>query len=299
MKEFIVTCILILLFFNKSYSQEDTKHTSLFLSHPALYKKLELDTLKINKKNKYVLWSYYDNHTRINGVSVGVGQINAKNVTNNGVKFEVPGSSALFSLITIGFVMPPFTFEHRKDWLQFFYSDFRDIEVVPVKFKNRIEKTNGLSFSLAGSFAEANIVNGVHFSGIYNRSYKTNGISLSGIANYQYETNGVQLSGLSSVQYKNNGLQAGSLWSYNQYSNGVNIALLEARSNYVNGVQIGGYNNIKSLINGLQIGAYNTVSVVNGVQIGIYNSTSKLKGIQLGLWNCSEKRKLPIINWGF
>lgn len=69
--------------------------------------------------------------------------------------------------------------------------------------------------------------------------------------------------------------------------------------NRSNGIQIAGVENEANYSTGAQIAISNSAINVTGVQIGIFNRCQTLRGIQLGLWNVNNKRKLPIINWGW
>ncbi len=61
------------------------------------------DTIFIAKKNRLPIWTYYIIRiTRITGLSLGIGEIDGlRNVTTNGIKLDVIGSSLTLAL------MPP------------------------------------------------------------------------------------------------------------------------------------------------------------------------------------------------
>lgn len=263
-------------------------------------KRALLDTIWVPRKTKMPVWTYYDHHTIINGLSFGFGELRSKsNVINNGIKIEVPGSSSLLVPVFPLILFSPDISKTEEfnpfagNWIS------ENVDSITFNYKNRIEITNGLSFSAFGSISPANIVNGLQITGFFNSSYKSNGFSVAGFASYQHMSNGIQVSGIGNFTRFNNGLQLGGLWATTSTSNGLLIGTLVVKSDYATGAQIGAYNNVTALVKGLQLGGYNRANEVRGLQIGIYNSAKSLKGIQLGLWNKSNRRSLPFINWGF
>ncbi|WP_288722309.1 hypothetical protein [uncultured Bacteroides sp.] len=235
------------------------------------------DTLFVVKKNRFPLWTYYDKNTRITGVSLGIGEINdLRNVTTNGLKLDVIGSSSFLALMLPFALVPPSEImELNRRW---------QIAESAILYKNRFSITNGISFSVAGSVLDSHIINGIGFGGIVTINYRVNGMSLAGLNN--------------GLTY-NNGLQVAGLWATAHQSNGMQIGVLGTMGHHVKGVQIGAFNFAKKQICGLQTGVFNTATKSNGLQIGLCNFSKKLKGIQIGFWNKSDRRSLPFFNWGF
>lgn len=234
------------------------------------------DTLFVAKKNRLPVWTYYDKHTRITGLSLGIGEFGKpRNVTTNGVKLDVIGTSLAYSLF------PPFLLAPPSLWIDM-DNRWRPAEQ-SILYKNRFCVTNGLSLSVAGSVQDGHIINGIGFGGLATINYRVNGLSIAGL------NNGLIYS---------NGLQVGGLWATARYSNGVLIGVVAVQGHQVRGVQIGVFNFVKEQISGLQVGLINTAVQSSGLQIGLFNRSKKLKGVQIGLWNKSDRRSLPLFNWG-
>ena len=221
------------------------------------------DTIFIAKKNRLPIWTYYHKNTRITGLSLGIGEIDGlRNVTTNGIKLDVIGSSLTLALMPPFLLMPPsLMMESRRH---------RTEEDIAILYKNRFSTTNGISFSIAGSLLDSHIVNGLGFGGLVTTNYRTNGISIAGLSNGTFYSNG---------------LQAGGCWTY---------------THKLTGLQIGVLGNSGMKVRGVQIGMFNfATDHVHGLQIGLFNSAKRLKGLQIGLWNKSDRRSFPLFNWGF
>lgn len=244
------------------------------------------DTIFIPKKNRMPIWSYYDNNTRINGLSLGFLSLSKRNnVTNNGIRIDAIGSGVLVPLaITMGFgysplKIIPFVLLPLEEFLD--YKDKFEYEFDKL-FYNRLNVTNGMRFSTTGDVISQNsVVNGLSFGGIINLNLKQNGLSVGGVYNYAYKTNGMQIGGLVASSIWSNGLQVG----------------LSTQSLQHKGVQLGAYNYNKDYLSGIQFGLFNRANNVYGIQIGIFNSTKLLRGLQIGLWNKNGRRSLPLFNW--
>lgn len=231
------------------------------------------DTSFIKKKVRMPVWSYHDFNTTINGFSFGFSRINSfNNVTSNGVRIEAIGSGLIFFPMGIY----PF-FVNYHDW----YVNKADIAT---EYHNRLDKINGINFSLFGSYSINTITNGLLVNGLINNNYITNGISIAGLNSSLRINNGIQISGL---------------WTTGYTSNGIQIAAIGIKANEANGLQFSLWNDTSLQFKGLQLGGYNYSGEIYGLQIGIFNSAKILKGLQIGLWNKNSKRSLPIINWGF
>lgn len=235
------------------------------------------DTLFIKKKNRLPIWTYYDKNTRITGLSLGIGEINKlRNVTTNGIKLDVIGSSLALAAMPPFLLIPPsLVMDLNRRW---------QIAEPAILYKNRFSITNGISFSVAGSLLDSHIINGIGFGGLLTINYCTNGISVAGLNN--------------GLTY-NNGLQVAGFWACARKSNGMQIGALGVQGHEVRGVQIGAFNFVTNRISGLQAGIFNTAAKSSGLQIGLLNQSKKLRGFQIGLWNKSDRRSLPFFNWGF
>lgn len=258
------------------------------------------DTIYIAKKKRGPIWPYYDENTTINGLSFGYGSFNEiKNVTTNGIRLEVPGTSVLAIFGLPYLVIPPgsannLTFEQAIRDKDDEYNQYQ------LEYKNRMDVVNGLNISVAGSVGTNNrISNGIEVSGIMSFDHKVNGISIVGIARGASVANGISIAGITNANQTANGIHIAGLWQYSYDLNGISIAVVNSRAINANGLQISIYNGITNSMKGVQIGGYNQANQMTGIQIGIFNSAKQLKGIQLGLWNKNNKRSLPFINWGF
>lgn len=246
------------------------------------------DTVFIEQKTKWPVWTYHNRNTRINGLSVGLisGTLSEKNVTTNGIELDAIGTSIaiVFNFPYLLFSLPDVIDNMKGEG----YKDETELrlagEAIELEYKNRMMITNGLKISTLGSFSENATANGIAIGGLVHTMYKANGISIAGLMNMHYAINGAQISGIVSSSGVTKGLQIGGIYAY---------------SGRLAGMQVGLINSVSFRASGLQIGAFNRAGEIRGLQIGIFNSTKILKGIQLGLWNKNKRRSLPIINWGF
>jgi hypothetical protein len=95
-----------------------------------------------------------------------------------------------------------------------------------------------------------------------------------------------------------NGISAGLIGQINRGVSGISVSVVMNLAEKHNGIQMAMFNE-SYVMNGLQLGLSNAGGRVGGLQIGLFNKSTHLKGVQIGLWNTNQKRKLPIINWGF
>ncbi|WP_229034240.1 hypothetical protein [Bacteroides salyersiae] len=165
------------------------------------------DTLFVVKKNRFPLWTYYDKNTRITGVSLGIGEINdLRNVTTNGLKLDVIGSSSFLALMLPFALVPPSEImELNRRW---------QIAEPAILYKNRFSITNGIFFSVAGSVLDSHIINGIGFGGIVTINYRVNGMSLAGLNNGLTYNNGLQVAGLWATVHQSNGMQIRGIRNY-------------------------------------------------------------------------------------
>ncbi|MFT6166124.1 MAG: hypothetical protein ACJASF_000809 [Vicingaceae bacterium] len=96
-----------------------------------------------------------------------------------------------------------------------------------------------------------------------------------------------------------NGVLVSPLGALSTKINGITLSPIAGMGDKVNGVALNILRNQYLYVNGIELGLLNEAGKVNGLQIGLINLTTELKGFQFGLWNVNEKRKLPILNWGF
>lgn len=236
------------------------------------------DTIKVKKKKRFLLWSYYDKHTIINGLSLGFSRISSpNNVTSNGVRIDLIGSS----IIAFPFSFYPYSLVPRRDINRTYREKQINLENM---YHNRWDDVNGLNFSVFGSMGQNTRTNGILLAGTVNMTHRVNGLSIAGIQNFLANSNGIQIAGL---------------WSYGYNTNGIQLSILSSSAYSISGLQTSLWNETATYMNGLQIGGYNQANAVYGLQIGIFNTTNILKGFQIGLWNKNSKRSLPLINWGF
>jgi len=248
------------------------------------------DTIYIPKKTRWPAWTYHSKNTKINGMSVGgfSGLQSDRNVTTNGMKFEAVGLGIFVPFaMGVGVVGMIFNFPEMVKNISSSELEFADklhLQELKEKNNNRWDLTNGISFSVLGSFSEQAKVNGFSFGGLINGGYRINGLSVTTVASGQAYANGVHIAAGASIAGISNGLQIGGIFSY---------------SRQVRGMQAGFINNASYEIKGLQLGCFNRSQQVHGLQIGLFNNAKILKGLQIGIWNKNKKRSLPLINWGF
>ncbi|MCS3282054.1 hypothetical protein NXV73_04510 [Bacteroides salyersiae] len=116
---------------------------------------------------------------------MGIGEINdLRNVTTNGLKLDVIGSSSFLALMLPFALVPPSEImELNRRW---------QIAEPAILYKNRFSITNGISFSVAGSVLDSHIINGIGFGGIVTINYRVNGMSLAGLNNGLTYNNGLR-----------------------------------------------------------------------------------------------------------
>jgi hypothetical protein len=204
------------------------------------------DTAYVKQKHRFPLWTYYNKNTIVSGLSLGFGQVEARNIVTNGIKISVPGIGAMV------FMFPNFIGITSEE-------DFQRGQEYRTVHKNTRETVNGFYIGGCGDFLENTYVNGIDINLIANYYAQSNGISLTGLANYL----GI-----------NNGLQIARLLNDCGVSNGVQVACF-SHAIYAKGLQIGGCNIAKNGMKGVQIGLYNRCKNCSGIQIGLWNKNDK------------------------
>lgn len=201
---------------------------------------------------------------KVNGLVVGFGHINNKNIANqniNGLNIEAnpaPAVGALLAFMSIMYL--PEIIERNK------VSD--SIKRTEDYYKiNNLTSTphlrlNGINISAGCFFIPTNM----------------NGLNISA-ANKFNDFNGLSITVLGTIADKQNGIA---------------IGLFNA-NNTMKGSTIGIYNQSYDL-KGLHIGIFNHTRNNQGLQIGIFNKSNS-KGFQIGVWNVNHRRSMPFINW--
>lgn len=195
-------------------------------------------------KIRLPIWTFNTTDTRIYGLSLGYttnGKI--KNVTSNGLRFE---------LIGWGILLPLIGSSPLAD------NDSLHNAVMRLPYAERI---NGINLSPLGVGCDCK-VNGLNIYGVGSIIRQVNGVSISIVMNFAEIQNGIQ----------------GSIF-FNSTCNlkGVQFAFIgNSNRGIVKGLQISALNETRELI-GLQIGLYNKTTKIKGVQIGLWNVNEKRK----------------------
>lgn len=206
------------------------------------------------RKDQYVIGTYYADGLNIHGISIGLGSASGRpkredyKISNtNGIKIEFIGAGILGPLWPRS---PIFSDEN---------------EFVQDSIGRIFEKINGISVSLTGSICGDCIVNGISTGSIFQYFYKINGISASFFANTQI-INGIQIS-IFNQCYLGNGIQLGGVNS-SKFFKGIQIAIVNYSVNF----------------SGIQIGLLNISKEYKGIQIGIWNINS-IRSFPIINWN--------------
>ncbi|OYU85511.1 MAG: hypothetical protein CFE24_01000 [Flavobacterium sp. BFFFF2] len=131
-------------------------------------------------------------------------------------------------------------------------------------------------------------------------SEQVNGLNLSGTGTLcDCKINGLTAGLIGQINFQVNGISTSLYGNLSQKHNGLMAAFGFNEAFYVNGLQMG-MGNTGYITKGVQLGFMgNYANEMTGLQIGLFNESKHLKGLQLGLWNVTNKRKLPLVNWGW
>jgi hypothetical protein len=195
-------------------------------------------------RTRLPIWTFSTHDTKIFGLSVGLTTTEKiKNVSSNGLRFELLGLGILLPLIP-----------------QSPLAENDSLHIIVMK-SPYAEKINGVNLSPLGTGCDCK-VNGFNIYGVGSITRQVNGISAGLVMNFTEVQNGIQ----------------GSLyfnWTYNL--NGVQLAFIgNTNTGTVKGVQISAQN-ITNDLRGLQIGLYNKTTKIKGLQIGLWNVNEKRK----------------------
>jgi hypothetical protein len=130
-------------------------------------------------------------------------------------------------------------------------------------------------------------------------SQKVNGINLSttGTTGSCY-VNGISAGAVGQILLQVNGVAVSGLMNLIQKQNGLMLAFFN-HAYIINGSQMGCSNRATELC-GLQLAAISNYALKGkGLQIGLINRCEELRGLQIGLWNVNQRRRMPLVNWGF
>jgi hypothetical protein len=175
----------------------------------------------IERKNRYLFWTYHQRNVNTNGVSLGIGSFGeSMNNYTNGLKIELIGLGVLLPLIP-------------KSPIASSEIEYENLMKTPIS-----ERINGIVISGAGTVCDCT-TNGINIGLIGHSNRKLNGISIALVMNIAQKNNGIQISAFNESFYMN-GLQVG-LTNYSYNTNGVQIGLLNT-SKKLKGIQIGLWN---------------------------------------------------------
>jgi hypothetical protein len=202
-------------------------------------------TASAQSKTRFPAWTFNTQETKINGLSVGYFTTERiKNVTTNGMRFELLGWGIFLPLI------PNLPISQDDSTFQQY------LKTSPT------ERINGFNISPLGTGCSCD-VNGLNVYGMGSIMRKVNGLSAGVFMNAAEIHNGVQVAYYFNFSYKMNGLQAA-------FINNKNYGVMK-------GIQLAGLWNEAQEIHGLQIGIYNRAAKMKGVQVGIWNDNGKRK----------------------
>lgn len=207
-----IVLLLILVFSNFSYGQEDST------------------------KNFFPIWSYHQKNINIHGISIGLGTMRfiPRKTNTNGLKIELIGTGIFMPLAFSGILA-------ESD------AEFNQLLIDP-----KSEIINGLSLSTLGTSCECVTngvsigtigqynfqVNGFSFSS-YNAAQIHNGFQL-GFVSGSYKSKGLQLSLLANSSYDFRGMQL-ALINFSVEQKGIQLGLVNV-SKKLKGIQIGLWN---------------------------------------------------------
>ncbi|MBI3519761.1 MAG: hypothetical protein HY062_10445 [Bacteroidetes bacterium] len=210
------------------------------------------NTLVAQNKVCFPVWTFHDDSTTIQGLSVGFNQsFNIQQVKVNGINIE------LFGLGIIAPLMPQSPVCGDSCTLK---SEFQSDTVAM--------QINGINISPLGSICDCNI-NGVNINGMASNANITNGLSMTIFANFAQIANGIQFAFIGNDSAFMNGVQCSFY---------INVSRSSSR-----GVQIALFNDA-TIHNGLQIGAKNSSEYLHGIQLGLWNKNQK-RSLPFINWN--------------
>lgn len=190
-------------------------------------------------KMRFPVWTFHDDSTIINGLSVGFNSsFNLNAVKVNGINFEFLGLGLLGPLMPMSPIRADSSTLKNK-----FLLDTIAIEI------------NGINISPSGSLCDCNI-NGLNLNGMTSTANITNGLSITLFGNFAQIANGTQIAMIGNDTAFMNGVQFSFFTNSSQTrSNGVQISLINSAVTH-KGIQIGGINKAEHL-KGIQFGLWN------------------------------------------
>jgi len=192
---------------------------------------------------RFPVWTFHDDSTKINGLSVGFNStFKIDHVVVNGINFELLG---------FGFFGPLFPQSPIKqidyDSKEKYVSDTVSLRL------------NGINLSPSGSICDCNM-NGLNINGMSSKFNVTNGLNIAAYANFSNVLNGCQFAFIGNDVVFFNGIQCAFLTNSSQVKS--------------NGVQISAINS-SNKIKGVQLGVVNIAEHLKGIQIGLWNKNQK------------------------